>query len=208
MENDEILTEDIEEVVEVDEVFEETAAITVDDPESIEGSSTLQPVYENTSPEEYYDVIYTAVNDALIAQTVTDGQSISNTALEYFKGILLNKSPFTDYVVYVGEPYQYWQGNMERTAYEYCLAYGDLELTGQTFSGSADIVTMRTTGENTVSFVNDQYITLTAPMYYSRSNLGDYSGIVVKDYSGIGILLALALGGAVWLVKSFLVPKS
>lgn len=182
---------------------------TTEEPIATEAPITMEePQAQQSSPDAYYDVIYTAVNDALIAQTVTDGQSVSNVALEYFKGVLLNQSPFTDYVVYVGEPYQYWWGNNQQIAYEYCLAYGDLDINGTTFTGLADIVTMRTTGENSVVYMNDQYISVDAPLYYSRSNLGDYSGIVTKDFSGIAILLTLALGGAVWLVKSFLSPKS
>lgn len=183
--------------------------VTTEEPIATEEPVTMEELQaQQSSPEAYYDVIYTAVNDALVAQTVTDGQNISGTALEYFKGVLLNQSPFTDYVVYVGEPYQYWWGNNQQTAYEYCLAYGDLELSDTTFSGLADIITMRTTGENSVSYMNDQYISVDAPLYYSRSNMGNYSGIISKDFSGITILLTLALGGAVWLVKSFLSPKS
>lgn len=174
------------------------------EPEPVEEPEVIQ----GANPDAYYDVIYTAVNDALVAQTVTDGQSISSSALEYFKGILNNQSPFTDYVIYVGEPYQYWWGNNQQTAYEYCMAYGDLDLNGITFTGQADIVTMRISGENSVSFVNDQNVSITAPMYYSRSNLGEYSGVVKQDYVSFGVLCALVLGGVVWFVKSLLSPKS
>lgn len=161
------------------------------------------PVEPITS-EQLYDVVYNAVYDANVAQIVTDGQSISNSAIEYFKGVLMNESPFIDYVCYVGQPYQYWNYNYEQTGYEYCMAFGDLDLNGTTFSGVADVVTMRTNGEQWVSYQNEQYVSINAPLYYSRSNLGDYSGIVQKDYVGIGVLMLLAIGGVTWCVKKFL----
>lgn len=184
--------------------------------ETMEPETTMEPeqsfapdsVIMSVGVEELENAVYNGVSQALYAQTVTDNQSVSSTALEFFKGILLKESPFTDYVIYVGEPYQYWWNNQQHTAYEYCLAYGDLELSGQTFSGTADIVTMRTVGENSVSFVNNQAITLTAPMYYSKSNLGQYSGVISHDYVSFGILCTLILGGVVWFVKSLLSPKS
>lgn len=161
-------------------------------------------VFEPMSGEELYDVMYTAVYDAYQAQNVTDGQNISNTAIEYFKGVLLNESPFVDYVCYVGDSYQYWWGNAHQTAYEYCMAYGDLELSGTCFTGTADIVKMRTAGENSVVYLSEQNVSINAPLYYSRSNLGNYSGIVEKNYFGAGILIALLLGGCVWCVGKFL----
>lgn len=160
----------------------------------------VQPI----TTEELYDVVYTAVYDAYQAQNVTDGQSISSSAIDYFKGVLLNESPFTDYVCYVGDSYQYWWGNSQQTAYEYCMAYGDLELDGNTFYGTADIVKMRTVGENSVVYQTEQNISINAPLFYSRSNLGAYSGIVAKDYVGIGILMLLAIGGVTWCVRKFL----
>lgn len=209
MEDNEILdpqtTEEPETTPESDSIVEPEATA---EPEATVDPDTTVSNVSASAPEEYYDVIYAAVNDALVAQTVTDGQNISTGALEYFKGILLNHSPFTDYVVYVGESYTYWWNNYEHTGYEYCLAYGDLELSGTTFTGQADIVTMRTSGENSVSFKNDQYVSVTAPLYYSRSNLGNYSGIVQKDFFSLGILAALVLGGVVWLTRSILSPRS
>lgn len=149
-----------------------------------------------------YDVVYNAVNDAIVAnQVVTDGQAISNTALEYFKGVLGNELPFTDYVVYCGEAYQYTYYEQQRTAYEYCMAYGDLECYGNYFSGTADVVTIRTVGEYSVEYTNDVSISLYAPQYYSRSNLGNYSGIVAYDYISLGTLILFALGGVLWFLN-------
>lgn len=184
--------------------------ITAEPQETVlpEQTSVPDTVIMSVGVEELENAVYNGVSQALYAQTVTDNQSVSSTALEFFKGILLKESPFTDYVIYVGEPYQYWWNNQQHTAYEYCLAYGDLDLNGQTFSGTADIVTMRTVGENSVSFINNQAITLTAPMYYSRSNLGQYSGVISQDYVSFGILCVLVLGGVVWFVKSLLSTKS
>lgn len=162
---------------------------------------------DSLPPDAYYDVIYTAVNDALVAQSVTDGQSIPDSALNYFEGILHNQSPFTDYVCYVGDSYQYWWGQNQQTAYEYCMAYGDLECNGTVFTGTADIVKMRVVGENSVSFQTEQNVSINAPMFYSRSNLGAYSGIVEKDYTGVCILVALLLGGVTWCVRKFLQPS-
>lgn len=161
-------------------------------------------VFEPMSGEQLYDVMYSAVYDAYVAQNVTDGQSISNVAVEYFKGVLMNESPFIDYVCYVGEPYYYWWGQNQQVAYEYCMAYGDLELNGTYFTGTADIVKMRTTGENSVVYLTEQNVTINAPLYYSRSNLGNYSGIIEKNYLGAGILISLLLGGCVWCVRKFL----
>lgn len=161
-------------------------------------------VIEPMSGEQLYDVMYSAVYDAYVAQNVTDGQSISNTAIEYFKGVLMNESPFTDYVCYVGDPYYYWWGNNQQTAYEYCMAFGDLELSGTYFTGTADIVKMRTSGENSVVYLTEQSVSINAPLYYSRSNLGNYSGIVEKNYLGAGILISLLIGGCVWCVRKFL----
>lgn len=173
-----------------------------------EESPLPETVIMSVGVEELESAVYNGVSQALYTQTVSDNQSVSSTALEFFKGILLKESPFTDYVIYVGEPYQYWWNNTQHTAYEYCMAYGALDLNGQTFTGNADIVTMRTVGENSVSFVNDQNISVTAPMYYSRSNLGQYSGVISQDYVSFGILCSLVLGGVVWFVKSLLSPKS
>lgn len=153
-----------------------------------------------------YDLIYSAVYDAAVdalaaSQTVTDGQSINNAALSYFEGILGNMVLPADYVIYVGDSYYYWSGSSQRLAYEYCMAYGDLELNGTHFTGTGTIVKMRTSGDVSVVSHADQQISLYAPMYYSRSNLGSYAGIYQYDYTGAGILLALVLGGVTWFVK-------
>lgn len=169
---------------------------------SVSGGDAV--MFEPMTEEQLYDVMYSAVYDAYVAQNVTDGQSISNTAIEYFKGVLMNESPFIDYVCYVGEPYYYWWGNNQQTAYEYCMAFGDLDLSGTYFTGTADIVKMRTSGENSVSYATEQSVSINAPLYYSRSNLGNYSGIVEKNYFGACILIALLLGGSVWCVRKFL----
>lgn len=188
MENDEIVI--------APEEMEEPGFPTVSGNEAV--------VIEPMSGEQLYDVMYSAVYDAYVAQNVTDGQTISNTAIEYFKGVLMNESPFIDYVCYVGEPYYYWWGNNQQTAYEYCMAYGDLELSGTYITGTADIVKMRTSGENSVVYLTEQGVSINAPLYYSRSNLGNYSGIVEKNYLGAGILISLLIGGCVWCVRKFL----
>lgn len=150
-----------------------------------------------------YDAVYDASYDALAAysQSVTDGQTINNTALSYFQGILNNKFLPVDYVIYVGSPF--YQGSS--TYYEYCMAYGDLSLSGTRFSGTGTVVTMRVTGNNrTVNYAYNQQIDLNAPMYYSRSNLGEYSGAVTYDWSSLLILISLVLGGVAWFVKKLL----
>lgn len=159
-----------------------------------------------------YDVMYTAVYDALVdaqaaSQTVTDGQAVNSTALNYFEGILGNSFLPRDYVIYVGDAYTYNQGYNQRTAYEYCMAYGNLELNGTTFTGTATICTIRTSGDVSVSYKYDQTINLDAPLYYSRSNLGDYSGAIQYDWSGFLILLSLFLGGVVWFMRKLLRVK-
>lgn len=152
-----------------------------------------------------YNAVYDATVDALSAQeTVTDGQAISSTALSYFEGILANKALPVDYVIYVGAPYQYKSGSSTKTAYEYCMAYGDLELSGTVFTGNATVCRIRTNGNYSVSYDYSQDISVDAPMYYSRSNMGDYSGVVDYDWTGVLILISLMLGGLVWFIKKLL----
>lgn len=157
----------------------------------------------------YYNAVYNAVNDAIVAnQEVTDYQSIPDVVLKHFEGILANKLLPVDYVVYVGSPYEYQSGNnITRTGYDYCMAYGDLECAGDYFYGTGTIVTMRTSGYNTISFMNDQQISLVAPRYYSKSNLGEYPGIFHYDYVSLAILMGLVLGGVTWLIKKLLCIK-
>ncbi len=174
------------------------------------GDATGGSASENTVS---YDVMYTAVYDALIdaqavTQDVTDGQSIGSIALEYFKGVLGNSVVPQDYVIYVGSPYTYSSGyGGERTAYEYCMAYGDLDVNGTRFSGTGTICTLRTSGDVSVTYEYNQAISLSAPLYYSRSNLGDYSGAIQYDWSGYLTLLFLFLGGVTWFMKKLLRVK-
>lgn len=149
-----------------------------------------------------YNAVYGASFDAIdtYSQSVTDGQSINSTALTYFQGILENQVFPVDYVIYVGNSYVY--GNSTR--YEYCMAYGDLELSGTHFSGTGTVVTMRVSGYNSVNYAYDQSVSLDAPMYYSRSNLGDYSGVVSYNWIGFLILVCLFTGGLVWFLKRFM----
>ncbi len=150
----------------------------------------------------YYKAVYNAVSDAIEArQTVTDGQSVSSTALTYFEGILGNQKLPVDYVIYVGEPYYYDYGDYQRMAYEYCMAYGDLSLEGNYFTGEGTLVTMRTSGAVSVEYAEDQAISLVAPLYYSRSNLGNYSGVIRYDYTGLCLLLFVMIGGVVWYMR-------
>lgn len=165
---------------------------------------------DSVSGELQYDVVYNAVYDAVLAaefeQTVTDGQNINSTALSYFQGILNKQIIPKDYVIYVGEPYVYnssYGGN--QYAYEYCLAYGDLSLDGNHFSGNGTIVTIRTqNGYQSVNYEYDQTISLDAPLYYSKSNLGEYSGVVSYNWSSLLILIGMVLGGLVWLFKKLM----
>lgn len=151
-----------------------------------------------------YDAVYSASYDAIEAysQTVTDGQSINSTALSYFQGILGNQFWPVDYVIYVGSPYYY--GN--QTYYEYCMAYGDLSVDGTHFTGQdATVVTIRNSTYNrSVQYAYGQDISLDAPMYYSRSNLGGYSGAFVYDWTNLFLLLSVLSGGLVWFIKKLL----
>lgn len=156
----------------------------------------------------YYNAVYNAVNDAIVAnQEVTDYQSIPDVVLKHFEGILANKVLPVDYVVYVGSPYEYQVVNGTRIGYDYCMAYGDLECDRTYFSGTGTIVTMRTNGFYTIDYQYDQQISLTAPYYYSKSNLGEYPGIYQYDYVSLAILLGLVLGGVTWLIKKLLCIK-
>lgn len=165
-----------------------------------ESNIMLMADYDTT-----YEAVYNAVSDALEAQqTVTDGQTVNSTALNYFEGILGNQMLPVDYVVYVGEQYTYWSNSYERTAYEYCMAYGDLDVEGNHFTGDATIVKLRTNGNVSVNYQYNQEISLYAPLYYSRSNLGDYSGIYAYDWSVLYLVLLLIMGGLIWFMRKLM----
>lgn len=155
-----------------------------------------------------YDVMYNAVYDATVAAAldleVTDGQAINSSALTYFQGILQNQRIPKDYVIYVGEDYTYQSGNQSRTAYEYCMVTGDLECNGTNFTGQGDVYTIRLNGDVGVTLLENQEVSLSVPLYYGRSNLGKFSGVIDRDWSGFLLLIMLALGGAVWFVKKLL----
>lgn len=157
-----------------------------------------------------YDIMYSAVYDATVDALaldleVTDGQAVSSTALTYFEGILGNQRIPKDYVIYVGEPYTYASGAYgERTAYEYCMITGELECEDTTFSGTGDLYILRLSGDVGLSVQEDQEVSLTVPLYYGRSNLGLYSGIIDRDWSGYLVAIMLALGGVVWFVRKLL----
>lgn len=175
--------------------MEENNMLSVSSGDALSVSGGDSPDYDL-----YYTVVYNAVSDAFEAQQTTDGQTVNSTAMTYFVGILENQTFPVDYVIYVGEPYTYWYGENERTAYEYCMAYGDLTLEGNHFTGKGTIVTMRTQG-TLVTYQHEQSISLIAPMYYSRSNLGNYSGVVRYDWTGLCILIILIIGGLVWYMR-------
>lgn len=160
-------------------------------------------VETGASYDLYYSAVYNAVSDAIVtSQEVTDGQIVNSTALTYFEGILANQLLPCDYVIYVGQPYTYNSNGYERTAYEYCMAYGDLDVSGTYFTGEgATIVTMRTSGSVSVEYAENQSVSLSAPMYYSRSNLGNYSGIIDFNYEGGAILFLLCIGGLIWFMR-------
>lgn len=186
------------------EVIEPDWELTPEEPEEPD----LVTDGDSVNYDLYYNAVYNAVTDAIEArQTVTDYQSIPDVVLKHFEGILANKVLPVDYVIYVGSPYEYYQGNNMRTGYDYCMAYGDLDCAGDYFTGTGTIVTMRTNGYNTISYMNDQQISLVAPHYYSKSNLGEYSGIYSYDYVSLAILLSLVLGGVTWLFKKLLCIK-
>lgn len=167
-------------------------------------------LYPYPSQSLDYGVLYSAVYDATLdavstyAQTVTDGEALNSSAISYFQGILQNQMMPVDYVVYVGQPYNYYSGNTMRTAYEYCMAYGDLTESNEMFTGRGTVVRMRVTGITSVVYEHDQTISLKASPYYSRSNLGDYSGIYAYDWSGFLLLVSAMIGGVTWLIKKLM----
>jgi len=175
------------------------------------GLQTPDPEGEEFPQEQQlsYEAVYAAVYDAVMAsesaEMVTDGQMVNSTALSYFEGILSNQKLPVDYVVYTGESYSYYNNGYERTAYEYCMVYGDLELSGNTFTGEdLTVVRMRTSGNVSVNYEYGQSITLDAPMYYSRSNMGDYSGIIQYDLSGFMLLVLAVFGGVIWFISKIM----
>lgn len=160
-----------------------------------------------------YDVMYSAVYDATVDALaldleVTDGQAISSSAISYFEGILGNQAIPQDYVIYVGEAYTYTGGSyVERTAYEYCMVTGNLECSGTSFTGTGDLYTLRLSGNLSVDVQEKVDVTLSVPLYYGRSNLGKYSGIIDRDWSGYLVAIMMALGGVTWLVGKLLRVK-
>ena len=156
--------------------------------------------------ETMYSAVYDATVDALALDLeVTDGQAISSTALSYFEGILGNQAIPQDYVIYVGEAYTYTSGTYgERTAYEYCMVTGDLENSGTSFSGTGDLYTLRLSGDVSVDVQEEVDVSLSVPLYYGRSNLGHYSGVIDSDWSGYLVAVMLALGGVTWFVRKLL----
>lgn len=154
-----------------------------------------------------YDVVYQAVYDAnvdaLALQEVTEGQSVNSTALTYFTGILENQAFPVDYVIYVGESYTYSSGYGTSTGYEYCMAYGDLTCTGTHFTGDdCTLITMRTpSGQQSVTYDEGVSVDLTAPMYYARSNLGTYSGVIQYPWMEYILAFMVFTGGLIWLLR-------
>lgn len=161
--------------------------------QTVSGGDSIAPV----DYEEMYTAVYNAVTDAIEEQTVTEGEGINQKALEYFEGVLCNQILPVDYVIYVGAPYY----ENEAVFYDYCMAYGDLTLSGEHFTGEGDIITVRTSGSRSVTVAEDQAISLTASPYYSRSNLGSYSGVFQYDYTGLCLLLVIILGGVIWFMR-------
>ena len=85
------------------EVVEPDAVLEPEEQESVLDGDSVVPV----NYDLYYDAVYNAVNDAIVAnQTVTDYQSIPDVVIKHFEGILANKTLPVDYVVYVGSPYE------------------------------------------------------------------------------------------------------
>lgn len=156
-----------------------------------------------------YQIMYNAVYDASVAAAaldleVTDDQAVSSTAISYFEGILANQRVWKDYVVYTGSEYTYGTGYNERTAYEYCMITGNLDNSGTNFSGTGDVYILRLSGDVGVRIQEDQEVSLSVPLYYGRSNLGKYSGIIDRDWTGAILLILIALGGVVWFVRKLL----
>lgn len=166
-------------------------------PQSPPGSGVYTVDYD-----ALYDAVYGASYDAMAAysQSVTDGQAVNSSALAYFEGILANRPLPVDYVIYVGDSYRY----NNSTYYDYCMAYGDLDVSGTHFTGTGTVVTLRVNGSRGVTYAHGQSIDLYAPLYYSRSNLGDYSGIIDYDWTGFFVLVLLMIGGLTWFFRNIM----
>lgn len=173
---------------------------------TVSSGDAVSPFIDGTIADAIYQAVYDAnIDSYAVNAEVTDGQAISSNATAYFKGVLENKILPTDYVAFVGSPYQYYQGTQTRTAYEYCLAVGDFDLNGTYFEGQdVTVYTLRMTGDLSVNVETFSEYDVDAPLYYSRSNLGDYSGIVKYDYIPLGILIGMIFGGVVWFIKKLL----
>lgn len=173
---------------------------------TVSSGDAVSPFIDGTIADAIYQAVYDANIDSYAANAeVTDGQNISSSAITYFTGVLENYILPKDYVVYVGAPYEYYSGAYTRTAYEYCMAVGDFDLNGTYFDGNnVTVHTLRLSGDVSVDVESFSEFDVDAPVYYSRSNLGDYSGIVQYDYLNIGVLTALIFGGVVWFVKKLL----
>lgn len=169
-------------------------------------TSNSSPFIDGTIADMLYQAVYDAnIDSYAVNAEVTDGQALNSSAISFFQGVLQNKILPTDYVAFVGAPYQYYQGNQNRTAYEYCLAVGDFDLNGTNFTGDdVTLYRLRLSGDVSADIETYSEYDVDAPLYYSRSNLGDYSGIVKYDYIPLGILIGMIFGGVVWFIKKLI----
>lgn len=101
---------------------------------------------------------------------------------------LVSKVPFNQH-------YVYWRDGQ----YSYRFAYGDLELSGTTFTGDVTIVTYASTGGSnayyTWSTVKDSSFTLKAGNRLVYSDLGDYPGLSDREVMRYAQVTALLVAG-------------
>lgn len=111
--------------------------------------------------------------------------SISTTYTTYFSGVV-DKLGIEDYVL------------IRSGQYEYMFVYGDLTLTGHTFTGSGTILTINTYQSTRVSEEYDNNITISVGDYMAYSNLGSYPALSVGStkaqfYELLWLIIVIAL---------------
>ena len=111
--------------------------------------------------------------------------SISTTYTTYFSGVV-DKLGIDDYVL------------IRSGQYEYMFVYGDLSLTGHTFTGSGTILTINTYQQTRVNEKYDNNITINVGDYMAYSNLGSYPALSrgptkAQFYELLWLIIVIAL---------------
>lgn len=169
-----------EETVETESGKSETAVEDSKTDGEIDVSAESLEVADDNS-----DTDISAIAEVLSLQAEAYDGSISTTYTTYFSGVV-DKLGIEDYVL------------IRSGQYEYTFVYGDLELSGTTFTGSGTIMTINTYQNTTVGIDTDDNITINVGSYMAYSNLGSYPALAVgptkaQYYELLWLIIVIAL---------------